>query len=103
MLHTVASHPRLRVPRELCVGISIIELSSLGLRFTAEKPLLAGLRLDVSIDWPVLLDGGVQLQLIASGVVVWTGGTKTALRIERHEYKTRRVGLKTVPPQESVG
>jgi hypothetical protein len=81
----------------------IIDLSSSGLRFTAERPLLAGLRLDVSIDWPVLLDGGVQLQLIATGVVVWTNGTETALRIHRHEFRTGRVGLKVVSRQESVG
>jgi hypothetical protein len=74
----------------------IIDLSSSGLRFTADRPLLAGRRLDVSIDWPVRLDGGVQLQLIASGVIAWTSGTETALRIQRHEFKTRRVGPKAV-------
>ena len=81
----------------------IIDLSSSGLRFTAEGPLLAGLRIDVSIDWPALLDGGVPLQLIASGVVVWTSGTETALRIQRHEFRTRRAGPKVVSRQESVG
>ena len=69
----------------------MIDMSSSGLRFTADRPLLAGLRLDVSIDWPALLEGGIQLQLIATGVVVWTMGTETALRIQRHEFRTRRV------------
>jgi hypothetical protein len=69
----------------------IIDLSRSGWRFTAERPLQAGLRLDVFLDWPVLLDGGVQLRLIAWGVVAWTNGTETALRIERREYRTRRV------------
>jgi hypothetical protein len=53
--------------------------------------LLARLRLDVSVDWPALLEGGIPLQLIATGVVVWTRGTETALRIQRHEFRTRRV------------
>jgi hypothetical protein len=81
----------------------IIDLSSSGLRFTTERPLLPGLRLDVAIDWPVLLDGGVKLQLIATGVVVWTNGPETALRIDRHEFRTGRVGLKVVSRHESVG
>jgi hypothetical protein len=31
----------------------------------------------------------VQLQLIAMGAVVWTNGTEAAIRIHRHEFKTR--------------
>jgi hypothetical protein len=90
------------VPVETGSG-RMIDMSSSGLRFTADRPLLAGLRLDVSIDWPALLEGGIQLQLIATGVVVWTRGTETALRIQRHEFRTRRAGLKAVSRQESVG
>ena len=83
------------IPPETGAGL-ITDLSSSGLRFNADRPLLVGLRLDVTINWPALLDGGVRLQLIASGVIVWTSGTETALRIQRHELKTRRVGLKVV-------
>ena len=46
-------------------------------------------KLDVAIDWPVLLDGGCQLQLVVKGVVVWSTGTKTAPRIQRCELRTR--------------
>ncbi|MGO9260814.1 MAG: PilZ domain-containing protein [Bryobacteraceae bacterium] len=80
-----------------------IDLSSSGLSFTADRPLRTGQKLDLSIDWPVLLDGGVQLQLTLSGVVVRTNGTATALQIHRHEFRTRRVGLKAAPPRESAG
>jgi len=69
-----------------------IDLSSSGLRFATPRPLEPGLRLDVAIEWPVLLDGGVHLQLVAAGVVVWSKGAETALRIQRHELRTRRVG-----------
>jgi hypothetical protein len=81
----------------------MIDMSSSGLRFTADRPVLAGQRRDVSIDWPAPLEGGIQLQLIATGWVVWTRRTETALRIQRHEFGTRRVGLKVVSRQESVG
>jgi hypothetical protein len=91
-----------RAPVETGSGRTI-DLSSSGLSFTADRSLETGQKLDVSIDWPALLDGGVKLQLIVSGVVVRTAGTATALQIRRHEFKTRHVGLKVVPPQESVG
>jgi hypothetical protein len=81
----------------------IIELSSSGLSFTADRPLLTGQKLEVSIDWPVLLDGGVRIQLIISGVVVRTSGTATAVEIQEHEFRTCRVGVGVVPPQESIG
>jgi hypothetical protein len=80
-----------------------IDMSSSGLSFTADKPLLIGQGLDLSVDWPARLDGDVQLQLVASGVVVRTIRTVTALRIERYEFRTRRAGSKVVPRQEMVG
>ena len=70
-----------------------INLSNAGLSFTADKPLRPGQKLDLSIDWPVLLDGGVRLQLIMAGEVVRTNGNETALCIRRHEFRTRPAGL----------
>lgn len=69
-----------------------IDLSSSGLSFTADRPLPPGCRLEVSIDWPVMLDGNVKLQLVIHGVVVRADGTAVALEIQKHEFKTRRVG-----------
>jgi c-di-GMP-binding flagellar brake protein YcgR len=91
--YTVSGRPG---PMETGSGRTI-DLSSSGLRFVAQRPLEQGLRLDVAIEWPVLLDGGVHLQLIAAGLVVWTKGAETALRIQRHELRTRRVGLSVAP------
>jgi hypothetical protein len=80
-----------------------IDMSSSGVAFTADRPLLVGQRLDVSIDWPARLDEDVQLQVVVSGVVVRTSGAVIALRIERHEFRTRRAGSMVVPRQELVG
>ena len=79
-----------------------IDLSSSGLSFTADRPLRSGQMLEVSIDWPVLLGGGVRLQLIMLGVVVRTSGTTTALEVRRHEFRTRR-GSNATRPQEAAG
>jgi hypothetical protein len=78
-------------------------MSSSGLRFTADTPLSRGQRLDMAIDWPVLLDGGVQLQLVVRGVVVRSDGSVIALRIEGHEFRTRRAELRVVTRQEWLG
>jgi hypothetical protein len=91
-----------RAPLETGSG-QIIDLSSSGLRFAAQGPMEPGLKLDVAINWPVLLDGRVQLQLIVTGVVVWSSGTETALQIQRHDFRTRSVRLKATSPQESDG
>jgi len=54
------------------------DLSSSGLHFSAAGALAPGLSLDLVIDWPLRQNEGVQLQLIASGVVVWSSGSRTA-------------------------
>jgi len=80
-----------------------IDLSSTGLSFTTNEPLSPGQRLDVSIDWPVLLDGAIKLQLVMSGVVVRAAGAVMALQIKRHEFRTRRVGIEPDLIEESFG
>ncbi len=70
-----------------------IDLSSSGLSFTPNRPLTTGRKLEISIDWPVLLDGCIQLQLVMRGRVVRTDGFTTGLQIERHEFRTRRGGV----------
>jgi hypothetical protein len=72
-----------------------VNLSRSGLRFTTDRPLLCGLKIDLAISWPLLLDGVVQLQLVASGRVVWAQGNEVAVQIERHEFKTRGARLKS--------
>ena len=91
--YSVVGHPR---PVESGSGRTI-DMSSSGLSFTANTPLSIGQTLGVSIDWPVLLDGGVQLQIAALGVVVRTNAAVTAIRIERHDFRTRRAGPRLVP------
>jgi hypothetical protein len=86
--YSVVGHPG---PTENGSG-STIDMSSSGLSFTADRPLSVGQTLDMSIDWPVRLDRDVQIQLVASGVVVRTDGAVTALRMDRREFKTRRGG-----------
>jgi PilZ domain-containing protein len=89
-----------RFPVELALNFSlgdykgsgrILDMSSTGVSFlTADLPLLIGERIDLSIDWPARLAGGVRLRLIVDGVVVRTAGNLVAVRIGRPQFKTRR-------------
>jgi hypothetical protein len=72
-----------------------IDLSSSGLRFTADRPLPVGQGIRLYIDWPALLNGKVKMQLAISGEVVRTHGTEVALRILQHDFRTRSVELLT--------
>jgi len=71
----------------------IVNFSSSGLRFVADKLLQPGVGIELAVNWPSVLDGGVRLQLIASGTVVWTSGTEAAVQIHRHEFRTRGAGV----------
>ena len=81
----------------------LVDVSSSGLRFTGEAAVTPGLKLDVAINWPVLLDGRIQLQLTVSGVAVRSSGTEISMRIQKHDFRTRSVQLKTARPKESNG
>ena len=81
----------------------LVDVSSSGLRFTGEAPVTPGLKLDVAINWPVLLDGRIQLQLTVSGVAVRSYGSEISMRIQQHDFRTRSVQLKTARPKESNG
>jgi hypothetical protein len=78
-----------------------IDVSSSGLRFTADRPLLIGHRILAYIDWPAVLNGDIKLQLVISGVVIRTDGSEVAIKIERHDFKTR--SARPESPHESVG
>lgn len=82
-----------RRPLEVGSGRSV-DISSSGLRFTAEGPLEPGLKVELAIHWPLLLEGGVPLKLVALGKVIWTHGTEAALVFEHHEFRTRGAALK---------
>ena len=69
----------------------IQDISSAGLRFTSLQPVEVGRKIELAINWPVLLDDRVPLQVIATGTVVWNRGNETAVRVHRHEFRTRGV------------
>jgi hypothetical protein len=66
-----------------------INMSSGGLLFMTPDRLPEGHKLQVTVNWPVQLDGGCRLKVVATGRVLRSDGRTAAVRIEHYEFHTR--------------
>jgi hypothetical protein len=78
-----------------------LNMSSSGLLVSAQHEVSAGLRLEVNVEWPLLLDGAIPLQLVAHGKVVRCGGSMFALSFAQYQFRTMGRILKTVSNLDS--
>jgi hypothetical protein len=76
-----------------------LNMGSSGILFTTQDKLPLGHAVELSMDWPARLDGICPLQFVASGRVVRSEGDKAVVRIERYEFKTRRLHGLNAPPR----
>jgi hypothetical protein len=68
-----------------------VNISSCGLLIASDQAVLrAGIRLQVTLEWPLLLHGMTPLQLIGAGQVVRSQPALFALRLERYQFRTRK-------------
>ena len=65
-----------------------LDLSSGGIAFTSTAPLKIGSYLELSVSWPVMLNQSCPLKLVASGRVVRSDQTCTAISLDRYEFRT---------------
>jgi hypothetical protein len=65
-----------------------LNMSSGGLLVSAEHEMPPGLRLEVNVEWPLLLNGKVPLQLVANGRVVRGGGSEFAVCFAQYQFRT---------------
>jgi hypothetical protein len=63
-------------------------ISSRGLAFHADGPILPGVRLNISMAWPAKLDNQCMLRLVFDGIVLQTRGDLVVVTIERPEFRT---------------
>jgi hypothetical protein len=70
------------------VGRSV-NISTGGVLFDSAAELPVGSTVEVSIAWPARLNDTVSLKLWLAGQIVRSQGTRTAVRITRHEFRTR--------------
>jgi hypothetical protein len=75
------------------VGIGrTLNVSSGGFLIASEQEFVhQGSRLRVHLDWPTRLHGTTPLQLIAVCQVVRSQKSEFAVRMERYQFRTRRV------------
>ena len=67
-----------------------VDISSGGLLIASAHSILVGVRLEVTIEWPALLDGAIELLLVATGRVVRARDASFALEISQHEFRTTK-------------
>jgi hypothetical protein len=66
-----------------------VDMSSRGVLFTADRAIEQGARVRLSVDWPVHLDDGCGLKLVAMGRVVRSEEQRIAMVIDKYEFRTR--------------
>jgi len=75
-------------------------ISSGGVWFTTETMLTTGMPVEVSMNWPVLLNDSCPMKLMIYGCVVRSNEKGAAVAIERYEFRTqgRAFQQPTIPP-----
>ncbi len=64
-------------------------VSSSGIWFTTEGILTAGMPVELSMSWPVLLNDTCPMKLMIYGCVVRSSDKGAAVAIERYEFRTQ--------------
>jgi hypothetical protein len=68
-----------------------VNMSSKGVLFTTERPLILGERMEVAVNWPAQLDHKCPLKLVTTGRVVRSESGLAAIAIERYEFRTQGI------------
>jgi len=66
-----------------------LNISSGGVFFTTENVLTAGMPVELSMNWPVLLHDSCPMKLMIYGCVIRSGDRGSAVAIERYEFRTQ--------------
>lgn len=66
-------------------------ISANGLLFLANEQLPVGRPIELSIRWPVSLQGGIGLKMVATGRIVRTQDNQVAVHFRKYELRTRAV------------
>jgi hypothetical protein len=82
-----------------------LNISSGGVWFTTENMLTSGMPVELSMNWPVLLNDSCPMKLMIYGCVVRSNEKGAAVAIERYEFRTqgsRAFQQTPVPPPLEV-
>ncbi|HEV2446223.1 MAG TPA: PilZ domain-containing protein [Candidatus Sulfopaludibacter sp.] len=65
-----------------------LNISSAGLLIASPQMVREGLRLQLNVEWPWMLDDRTPLQLIAESRVVRADASQFAVTLERYQFRT---------------
>jgi hypothetical protein len=68
-----------------------VNLSSTGILFETDTKLPIDGAVELSIAWPILLDGSLPMQLTVAGRITRITGHKVAIAINQYEFRTAGV------------
>jgi hypothetical protein len=66
-----------------------MNISSSGVWFSTDNMLTAGMPVELSMNWPVLLNDSCPMKLMVYGCVVRSDERGAAVAIERYEFRTQ--------------
>jgi len=75
-----------------------LNISSGGVWFTTESPLAVGMPVELSMNWPALLNDCCPMKLTIYGCVIRSNDQGAAVAIDRYEFRTQ--GLRTFQPSK---
>jgi hypothetical protein len=78
----------------------VINMSRSGVLISSEDTMDTGAQVELSIEWPSLLDGRVPLQVVTTGRVVRCEESSFAVVLTRYQFRTTK---KTDRPVQLVG
>jgi hypothetical protein len=68
----------------------VVNASSGGVLVVSQDKVRLGAQVEMTLEWPFLLDGRIPLQLFAVGRVLRRGASDFVATIERYEFRTMR-------------
>lgn len=77
-----------------------MNISSGGVWFTTESVLATGMPVELSMNWPVLLNDSCPMKLMIYGCVIRSNEKGAAVAIERYEFRTQ--GSKAFQQQQAT-
>jgi len=66
-----------------------LNIGSRGILFTTEQQLPVGFVVELSVDWPAMLDGTCALKFVAVGRVIRSEQHRAVVQIDKYTFKTR--------------
>ena len=65
-----------------------VDISRGGVAFQTDRPVKIGALIELSVNWPVLLDGGCRIQLTVLGRVVRAEKGVAACTLTKYDFRT---------------